>query len=355
MEKKRKVLFFTPCTCGGAERMTIYIAKMLPRDEFDVMFIVIGRSMGDIVKFIPSDYPQKMMYQKSIWHGCTFKMWNVIRKEKPDIVFCSILSLSTRLIIAAKLSGTKVIVRSNIGFSEIKQPINKFLIPTTFKWADLIVAQQKEMRDGIITCTGISSDKVITLQNPIDTALINEKVKAESPFDKEDKSIKFVWTARISRGKGQDILLKAFTIVHKNIPNSKLYLIGKYNTTDVFYRELRQYIKDYELSNSVFMPGFDDNPYKWVVNADCFVMPSRMEGLPNSLIDAMYLKKPVVATTCIPVISRIVENGYNGLLVPSEDFKTLAEAMQKAIHLKDFEITYIPASKESYISLFQSI
>ena len=84
-------------------------------------------------------------------------------------------------------------------------------------------------------------------------------------------------------------------------------------------------------------------------------MPSRKEGLPNSLIDAMYLGKPVVATTCIPVISRIVRDGYNGILVAPEDVEAMAAAMQKAIYLKDFKMTYTPASKEDFISLFRDI
>lgn len=355
MSNKRKVLFFTPPSCGGAERMTVFIAKMLPRDQFDVTFVIVGRSMGDIVKFIPSDYHIRLICLNKIWHGGIFRIWNVIRIERPDIVFSSSLYLNARLILAASLFKTKVIVRNNIAFSEIKRIINAFLIRGTLKWADKVIAQQKEMHDEIISYTGISPEKVITLHNPIDTVLIDEKIKAPSPYKNEDKSIKYVWTARIDRTKGQDILLRAFNIVHREIPNSKLYLIGKYNTTNVFYQQLREYIKDNDLSNCVFMPGFDENPYKWVTNADCYVMPSRKEGLPNSLIDAMYLGKPVVATTCIPVVSRIVKDGYNGILVSSEDVEAMASAMQEAIRLKDFKMTYIPASKDDFISIFRSI
>lgn len=355
MSNKRKILFFTPPSCGGAERMTVFIAKMLPRDQFDVTFVIVGRSMGDIVKFIPSDYRVRLICLKKIWHGGIFRIWNIIRKEKPDIVFSSLLYLNAQLILAASLFKTKVIVRNNISFNEIKRRTKALIIRTTYKWADKVIAQQKEMYDEIISYTGISPEKVITLPNPIDTELIDEKAKAPSPYKNEDKSIKYVWTARIDRTKGQDILLKAFTIVHREIPNSKLYLIGKYNTTNVFYQQLREYIKDNDLSNCVFMPGFDENPYKWVTNADCYVMPSRKEGLPNSLIDAMYLGKPVVATTCIPVVSRIVKDGYNGILVSSEDVEAMASAMQEAIRLKDFKMTYIPASKDDFISIFRSI
>ena len=84
-------------------------------------------------------------------------------------------------------------------------------------------------------------------------------------------------------------------------------------------------------------------------------MPSRFEGLPNSLIDAMYLGKPVVATRCIPVIDRIVKNDYNGIVVESENIDALAEGMKKATLLKDFEMTYHSATNEDFISLFRTV
>ena len=65
-QSKRKVLFFLPPTVGGAERMTVTIAKMLPQDEFEVKFVVVGRSLGDIVKFIPDNYPIRLLQIRRI-------------------------------------------------------------------------------------------------------------------------------------------------------------------------------------------------------------------------------------------------------------------------------------------------
>lgn len=350
--KKKKVLFFTPSSCGGAERMTITIAKMLPKNEFDVKFVIVDKTMGDIVRFIPTNFNTSLLKIRGIWDFCTFRIGNLIRKEKPYAVFASLMYLSARVIWMGKLYGAKSIVRNNIDFYNAL-PINQLIAKLSYRWADYIIAQQDEMREGIISFTHANPHKVITLHNPIDTALIDEKAKAKSPYDKEDKSIKYVWTARVHKSKGQDILIRAFEIVHHAIPNSKLYLIGRYKQDDLFFQEINQYIKEKGLSDSVFFTGFDDNPYKWVVNADCYVMPSRKEGLPNSLIDAMFLGKPVVATKCIPVVSRIVRDGYNGILVDSENVESMASAMQEALRLTNFKTTYTGDSKESFIELFK--
>jgi glycosyltransferase involved in cell wall biosynthesis len=332
--------------------MTILIAKMLPQDEFEAKFIIVGKTKGDIVKFIPDNYEIILLQIRGLWDFCTLRIINLLRKEKPHVVFASLMYLNARIIWASKLLGIKSIIRNNIDLFNAL-PKNRWYAKLSYRWADCIISQQEEMRDGIIEVTHSSPQKVVTLQNPIDTTLIDVKSKAASPYNKDDQSIKFVWTARIHRSKGQDILIQAFNIVHQAIPNSKLYFIGKYEPNDTYFQGLAKYVKDNELSDSVIFTGFDDNPYKWVANAECYVMPSRKEGLPNSLIDAMYLKKPVVATTCVPVISRIVKDGYNGILVAPEDVQAMANAMRKALQLNHFEMTYVGANKDDFINLFK--
>jgi len=349
---RKKVLFFLPPTVGGAERMTILIAKMLPQDEFEAKFIIVGKTKGDIVKFIPDNYEIILLQIRGLWDFCTLRIINLLRKEKPHVVFASLMYLNARIIWASKLLGIKSIIRNNIDLFNAL-PKNRWYAKLSYRWADCIISQQEEMRDGIIEVTHSSPQKVVTLQNPIDTTLIDVKSKAASPYNKDDQSIKFVWTARIHRSKGQDILIQAFNIVHQAIPNSKLYLVGRYELNDIYFQGLLKYVKDNELSDSVIFAGFDENPYKWVANAECYVMPSRKEGLPNSLIDAMYLGKPVVATTCVPIISRIVKDGYNGILVAPNDAQSMADAMRKALQLNHFKMTYVGATKDDFINLFK--
>lgn len=350
---KRKVLFFLPSSTGGAERMTITLAKMLPPDEFEVKFVIVHRSLGTIVNFIPPEYEVIHIPVHNIWCAATLRMINVIRREKPDMVFCSLLYLNYRLIVAARICGAKVIVRNNINFNEYVSNYKRTMVFLTYRWADKVIAQQEEMHDEIIEFTGLSTQKVITLHNPIDTDSIDVKAKEPSPYIHAEKQLKYVWVARFSREKGHDLLIKALHLVRKKNSNAHLYLVGKFEQAGAFFQELTRLIDSLDLKDYVHLVGFDSNPYRWVKNGDVYVMPSRLEGLPNSLIDAMYLGKPVVATRCIPVIDRIVEDGYNGYVVPSEDVEAMAEAMLKAPELKGFEMTYKPASKEEIIALFK--
>lgn len=354
MEKnKKKILFFLPSSVGGAERITITIAKFLDTEQFEVKFVIVSRRLGDIIKFIPKNYGIIHLSIKNIWCFPILRIYKILRKEKPNSVFCSLRYLSSRLIIAARLhKKINIIVRCENGLSNLRLD-HKLLMRYTYPHANCIIAQQEEMRQELIQKMKLNKNKIITLQNPIDIQTIEEKIKVESPYKIDDTSVKYVWVGRFAKAKGQDVLVKAFEIVHKHNPNVSLYLIGKYNWDCSYDKSIKDFIIEHKLSHCIHCIGFDENPYRWVKHCDCFVLPSRLEGLPNALIEALYLHIPVVATKCIPVISRIVNEGKNGYMVPTEDFNAMAEAMTKAIKIDKKTINYTSTPKEYFISLFK--
>ena len=87
-------------------------------------------------------------------------------------------------------------------------------------------------------------------------------------------------------------------------------------------------------------------------NADCFVLSSRNEGLPNVMIEALYLGTPVAAFKCIPVIERIVSEGRTGYLASKENVEELAAAMEKEVTLGRIETTYNANSEEKFRKIF---
>lgn len=350
---KRKILFFLPNSVGGAERVTITIAKMLDVEKYDVKFVVVGRSLGDIVKFIPENYDTKLLHVINIWDFAICKMVRLLKKERPQVVFSSFRYLNVRVIAASNMvGGIKTVVRNENTLRTLNM-LNYYLVKCSYPKADIVVAQQEEMRKEIIAEIKLPDDKVVVLHNPIDIETINKKlINSTNPYPKVE-GIKYVWVGRVSYLKGQDILIKALSIVHKKDGNSHLYFVGQYSENDNYYRAICNEIINLGLQGFVHFVGYTDNPYAWMKYADCFVLPSRIEGLPNSLIEAMYIGKPVVATTCIPVIERIVGDGINGLLVKSEDYEAMANAMQSALYLKMGQLHYQPASYMDVCNLFE--
>ena len=349
---KKKVLLFTHSSTGGAERVTVTIAKMLPRDEYDVKFILMDKSKGSLSNFIPNEYEQDYLLYPNIWCGVTLRLIRLLRKEKPYAVFATSMTLSARVLIAAHIiGGIKTVIRNCNYFCTIRWD-EQFICRFTYKYADWIIAQQDEMRDDILChIKGLRPDRVIVLQNPLDKDTIDRKSNVPSPYPNDD-IIKYLWVARFDKTKGQDVLAKAFVKVAKLNDKAHLFFVGKYDDHDPFFQSVKRVIHEAGVDDRVHYVGFDTNPYRWVKYCDCFVLPSRIEGLPNALIEVQYLGCPAVATTCIPIISRIVTNGVTGYLVPSEDYEAMAESMLKAPALGRIKMEYKSANKEDFIKLF---
>ena len=347
--QKKKILIFVPGGVGGAERMTLTIGSMLPRDEYEVNFVVIGKQRN-IYNIMPKGYNVDCIPVLNRFTFSTLRIWWKIIREKPDIVFTSQVAYNPRVIIAAKLAGRKIIVRSSGMLSDY--PKTKFLkVKLTYPFADLLIAQQDDMREEMIRLLKVNPQKVKTLHNPLDYAHIDSLSNEPSPYP-ENGNVNFVQAARINRSKAQDIGIKAFALVQKSIPNAHLYFVGSYDEKNDYYQSLCWLIKEFNLQDCVHFVGYDKNPFRWVKNANCFVFPSRAEGLPNALIEASYLGVPCAATRCLNIIDDIIKNGQNGYVVNVDDVESLAQAMKDAIKLKNCSMFYKPGTTEEISSIF---
>ena len=354
--QKKVVVFFLQANVGGAERVTVTIGKMLDKSIYDVKFCVTSKkksAVQDITEFIPSEYQIIRIVEKNSI-GLTFKLFKIINKYKPSVVFSSVTYLNTKLLAWAwYFRKTKFVVRNNNYLYTLNNSQKKNL-KYTYYFADTVVAQTYEMKDELVKELDIDASKIFVLPNPIDIDTIDKKKNEPSPYGAySEDCIKFVASGRFNLVKGFDILIQSFAIVHKQMPSSRLFILGEYRTKGQnHYQMLRSLACELGISDYIHFEGFQTNPYKYVKYADCFVLSSRNEGLPNVLIEALYLGTPVASTTCIPVIERIVEVGKTGYLANSENVEMLASAMINASNLGRVISSYTAADNEAFINLF---
>lgn len=349
-QNKKKVLFFLPGGVGGAERITITIGSMLPKEEYEVKFVVVGRKTN-ILKILPEGYEVIRLKIHNKYCAPITRIMQVMLKEKPAFSFSSIMYLNIRVLIASKLMGVKCIVR-NDNYLDAVSKRTRWELKHVYPFAYRVIAQQEEMAEDLIHGLNLDSGKVVVRYNPLDTEKIDKLSQAPSPYP-QDGCINYLWIGNFLRPKGQDVLAKAFRLVHEANPKTHLYYIGIAPPDTSFRDSVYNYVKDNNLSECVHFMGFQENPYNFIKNCNCYVLPSRMEGLPNSLIEAMYLKRPVVATRCIPIISRMIKEGVNGYTTEVENAEQLASRMHDALHLTDLEMIYKPGKPENFIELFK--
>lgn len=338
---------------GGSERITIDIACALDRSKFDVSFVIVGASTGTVASFIPEGMRVSYIHLYNIWCFPVLKIWRFLEKEKPDIVFSSVMCLNTRVIWAVGLYGrAKVIVRND---NMLSYYAKRVLLPAKIAYpkADLIIAQTEEMQEELVRSIPSCAGKIITLHNPVNITKIDSMLGcAETPFPQNGRR-HIISVGSVCFNKGQDVLLKAFARLHEVQSDTDLYIVGPYSENDTFFIVLKEMVKSYGISDDVHFTGLQENPYIWMHNCDCFVLPSRIEGMPNVLLEAMYCGAPVVSTACVPITERIVSYGYNGFVVPVDDVPALAECIAKALELKDFSMTFKPSSISDFTKFFE--
>lgn len=318
---------------AGAERMTILYGKVLPKQRYEVKFYPIVKKhavKNSILDFIPQEYSVNMLYPKNSVHLC-YMIYKVIGKEKPDYVFSSVLYLSDKILLFRhSFPETRFIIRcENYWYTFSAQ--QQRLIRLLYGRADLIVAQTREMKEELAENTKIPSSKVRVLENPIDKSVIDALVQQSANPYPDDGLLHYVAVGRFSYQKGFDLLVDAFAMLHKSNSKVSLYIVGAYDGTGhENYESVREKVAQYGIEDRVHFVGYQSNPYSYLRYADTFVLSSRWEGLPNVLVEAMYLGTPVAAFTCIPFVGRVIENGRNGYCAAKGNVHELADAMQNA-------------------------
>ena len=219
MSNRKKILIFTPGGVGGAERMSALIGKILPKDRFDVKYVVVGR-LRNIYNILPKDIKTDCIPVRNIYEFSTLRIWWKIVKEKPDLVLCSQVAYNPRVIVASRWAGRKVVVRSSGMLGNYPKRKLKRVV-SSYPKADKLIAQQEDMRIEMIRLLKVNSDKVVTIHNPLDTTEIDILSKEPSPYQCAD-CVNFVESASVNHRKAQDVAIKALAIVKKVNANINL-------------------------------------------------------------------------------------------------------------------------------------
>lgn len=354
LKTKNKVLFFVQDGVGGAERMSVLIGKNLDPRKYDVCFCLIERTVKSSIRdFIPDDIRVYRIPNKNPLH-LMWSMVTTIIKEKPYAVFSSVLNLNNKILPCRWLfPKVKVIIRCDnylYTYNERQQRMVANLYPK----ADCIIAQTEEMREELLPLRGIDASKVVALHNPIDVQTIEKKLIDSSNPYKQENITKYVASGRFSYQKGYDMLVDAFAIVCQSNPASELYILGDISIEDGKpYEIMMGKAKENGIADKIHCIGYQNNPYPYIKYADCFVLSSRWEGLPNVLIESLYLGTPAAAFKCIPIIERIIDGGKTGFCAEKDNVQSLAGSMIKAAKLGKIQSTYKSSSITDFVKLFE--
>ena len=287
--------------------------------------------------------PIYLLWQKylSFWYRKQFKKYQpaaIIVQSRDDLISASLV---------AKKMGIPVFWLDHMDFrswvlqnvdQKYKNYIGKKILRIAKNVEKIIFISDYERNyfEDLISHTNIKKLKnLITIKNgAIDRYAEFEAIKP-SPHS-------LIYLGRLEEYKGIRELIAGFSQVAGKFPEAKLHIYGTGPLSDFCQKHS---------SSKIIYHGFTDEPLKKISEAEIFILPSYIEGLSLSLIDATMLGKAIIATN-IDGNPEVVEDQRNGLLIPAKDIDALAEAIEKLLLNPELVKKFSHQSRLKYLHEF---
>ena len=321
---------------GGGERVFAQIINRLSGEQYNI--IVACLPTGTFIERIKGSEAQIKSFdmRNRFNFRVILQLSSLIKKERVDIVHSQGARADFFARIAAKLASAPNVVSTVPmpveGFDV--HPIRKliYIIFSRFseRFVDRFMVVSDSLEKMMIEKHGIEPQKVVKIYNGIETdeyCISDEEIAyRRSSFRKKSdlgENVPVIGViGRLVWQKGFKYFIEAIPDVLKEFKDARFLLVGEGELED----ELKVKSKKLKLEDKIIFTGFLSDIRDVLASIDILVIPSLQEGLPVVLLEAMAMKKPIVAAN-IEGIMEILENGVTGLLVPPRDIKALAEAV----------------------------
>lgn len=273
--------------------------------------------------------------------GSLFRLYRLIRKEKPDIVHSHTPKAGLLTMLAAKAAGVKFRLHTVAGLPLMEtkgftRQLLEFIEKIVYACATKVYPNSMGLYDFIIENKLTKSKKLKVIangsSNGIDTEFFNPdkfSEKEKSALKKElginDNDFVFVFVGRMVGDKGINELVKAFSLLNSKDKRSKLLLVGPFeDELDPLKPETKSAIEN---TAEIIFTGFQPDVRLYFSISDCLAFPSYREGFPNVVMQAGAMGLPGIVSN-INGCNEIVEHQKNGLIVPVKNISELENAME---------------------------
>ena len=256
--------------------------------------------------------PYLRLLQVSLWRV------SALRALLDDLDANAVVSFlgATNMITIAATRGlsSRVVIseRNDPALQQLDQPWEE-LRPLIYPVADVVTANSHGALDHMQRYCPVA--KLAYVPNPIFVPV--------NVSDCRSNSVLFL--ARLVHQKGPDILIELFAQLARENPDWSLQIAG----AGPMDQELMARIRELGIANRVTFHGLVRDPTELLASSRVFVLPSRFEGTPNSLLEAMAAKLACVVSDASPGPLRLIEHGVSGLVVKANDVDDLTRALRQ--------------------------
>ena len=282
--------------------------------------------MGPLVGLLESVQPGQRCWRSSLLQWCvqgidgppSVELERLLQRHCPRRVVSFLSRTNMRTCSALWWRDCHLVVseRNDLRKQQLPFPWPRFR-RLLYRRADVLTANTTGVMESLVPL--FQARHLALLPNPLPMPVVPAAVG--SAGDRQG----FVTVARLVPQKGIDVLIRALAQTSGAAQDWSLTLVGDGPEREALERQVLQA----GLEEKVHFLGFRSDPQTSLLQAGVFVLPSRYEGMPNALLEAMAVGLAVVVTDASPGPLEVVEAGVSGLVVPSDEPAALADALDR--------------------------
>lgn len=322
MAKKIILHFINGLEVGGAETQLLRILPELEKYHENMVCCVQGH--GPIGKLL-EEKGIRVHYldlKNIIDFSAIKKFRKIVRNYPPDIMVTYLIHADLYGRVLGKIFGIKKIISSKRGALLQWEWLSSF-DQLTKKLINHCLVQTETAKKEWMNKLNLPEKKFTIIPNGIDVekfrCKIGKKEKKNQLQIKENSTV-ITCVSKLRRGKGHDILLRAFEKFYQYDNDAILLIVGDGEKEE----ELKNSLADLESKNNIRFLGNRPDIAEILSISDIFALPTEKEGMSNAIIEAMVMGVPVI-TTDIPENRDLLENKKTGILIPVNDSYSLFE------------------------------
>ncbi len=292
-DQRKKVVFTLPSfSAGGAERVLITLMNGLDRARYAPELVCLY-SEGPLRALVAKDVPVHAPYNFSKVLYALPWLWMTLLKRKPSMVVSTMAHMNFAVLLVRPFipARLKVVVREAITPTYLIETrkegwLVRALYRALYPRAWRVICPAQKIIDEFADAVDIKTDNFALLYNPVNV----DKIRAITPSAANDGRVHFICAGRLHPQKGFDRLIESLPFLNMNYP-WHVTIMGEGDE----HRHLADLIKTHKLEDKVTLKGFTADPWPHIGAADCFLLPSRHEGLPNVALESLCVGTPVIS------------------------------------------------------------
>lgn len=260
-----------------------------------------------------------------------------LRRERPRVLLTDKDRVNRLALWARRLARvpTRVCIRlgTTVSVNLTSRPVWDRWVQTQsmrrfYGWADCILVPSQGAAVDLARFAGIAEERIHVVASPVITPQFQALAaqEPEHPWFRDNGPPIILGVGELSARKDFATLVSAFALLRRH-RDCRLVIFGEGRRRE----QLERLAQELDVAPYLALPGFVANPYPYMARAAVFALPSRWEGMPVVLIEALGLGTPVVATDCPSGPRELLDEGRHGRLVAVGDAEALARALEDTL------------------------